>query len=90
MSNLRFKVLLGGLAETESQKFFAELIGYETTKKKSTTTSSKGSTQTETETKEYRIDPADLDKQGKDTVILICATEANGYMKLKKNYYFKN
>lgn len=89
VSNLKFKVLLGGLAETESQKYFAELIGYQNSKKTSTTTSSSGQSQTETETKEYKIEPADLDNQGKDTVILICASEEKGYMKLKKNYYFK-
>lgn len=88
MSNLRFKVLLGGLAETDSQKYFAELIGYKDTKKRSTSKSASSITKTESDEKEYVIAPADLDRQGKDTVILI-HPENEGYMLLEKNYYFK-
>ena len=88
MSNLRFKVLLGGLAETDSQKYFAELIGYRDTKKRSTSKSASSITKTESDEKEYVIAPADLDRQGKDTVILI-HPENEGYMLLEKNYYFK-
>lgn len=89
MSNLRFKVLLGGLGETESQKYFAELIGYKDTKKHSTSSNANTTTHTESEAKEYVIEPAELDRQGKDTVILI-HPENTGYMLLKKNYYFLN
>lgn len=89
LSNLHYKVLLGGLGEPESQKYFADLIGYKTSIKKSTSKNSKSTTQTESETKEYKIEPADLDRQGKDTVIVISADEPNGFVKLKKNYYFK-
>lgn len=88
LSNLRFKVLLGGLGETESQKYFADLIGYQETKKYSKSTSNTQVTHTETQTKEYIIDPAQLDRQGKDTVILL-HPDQDGYMLLKKNYYFK-
>ena len=88
MSNLRFKVLLGGLSETESQKYFAELIGYQKATKKSTSKSANTTTKTESEEKEYIIAPADLDRQGKDVVILI-HPENGGYMLLKKNYYFQ-
>ena len=49
----------------------------------------KQTTHTESEVKEWVIEPADLDRQGKDTVILIAADEPDGYLKLKKNYYFK-
>lgn len=89
MANLRFKVLLGGLGETESQKYFAELIGYKETTKHSTSSNSNQTTHTESEAKEWVIEPADLDRQGKDTAILIASNEPNGYIKLKKNYYFK-
>lgn len=88
LSNLKYKVLLGGLAETESQKYFAELIGYKDTKKHSTSKSSNNVTNTESETQEYVIAPAELDRQGKHTAILI-HPENEGYMLLKKNYYFK-
>ena len=72
LSNLKFKVLLGGLGETGSQKLFSELLGY----KESTT--------------ELKIDPSELDRQGKDIAILIASDIPDGYMKLKKNYYFKH
>ena len=89
LSNLKYKVLLGGLGEPESQKYFASLIGYKDSTKHSTSSNAKRTTHTESETKEWVIEPADLDRQGKDTVILIASDEPEGYMKLKKNYYFK-
>lgn len=88
LSNLRFKVLLGGLGEPQSQKYFAELLGYKKIKKRSISKSSKQTTRTESEEKEWIIEPADLDRQGKDTLILL-HPESTGYMLLKKNYYFK-
>jgi type IV secretory pathway TraG/TraD family ATPase VirD4 len=89
LSNLKYKVLLGGLGEPESQKYFAELIGYKDSTKHSTSSNAKQTTHTESEAKEWVIEPADLDRQGKDTVILIASDESDGHMKLKKNYYFK-
>lgn len=89
LSNLKYKVLLGGLGEPESQKYFAELIGYKDSTKHSTSSNAKQTTHTESEAKEWVIEPADLDRQGKDTVILIASDELDGHMKLKKNYYFK-
>lgn len=89
LSNLYFKVLLGGLGEPESQKYFAELIGQKATTKRSMSKSANSTTRTESEEKEWVIAPADLDRQGKDTVILIASNEPDGYLKLKKNYYFK-
>lgn len=88
MSNLKFKILLGGLGETESQKYFADLIGYKDTIKHSTSSNSHTTTQTQSESKEYKIEPSELDRQGKDVAILI-HNENEGYLKLKKNYYFK-
>lgn len=89
LSNLKYKVLLGGLGEPESQKYFASLIGYKDSTKHSTSSNAKQTTHTESEAKEWVIEPADLDRQGKDTVILIASDEPEGHMKLKKNYYFK-
>lgn len=87
LANMRFKCLLGGLGEVESQKFFAEMIGYEEGKKRSVSKSSKTSSVTESDSREYIIEPADLDRLG-DDMILICP-EGEGYMRLKKNFYFK-
>lgn len=89
LANLKYKVLLGGLGEPESQKYFASLIGYKDSTKHSTSSNAKQTTHTESEATEWVIEPADLDRQGKDTVILIASDEPDGYMKLKKNYYFK-
>ena len=89
LSNLKFKVLLGGLGEPQSQKYFAELLGYKKIKKRSISKSSKQTTRTESDEKEWIIEPADLDRQGKDTLILL-HPESTGYMLLRKNYYFKN
>lgn len=89
LSNIKYKVLLGGLGEPESQQYFASLIGYRNSMKHSTSSNAKQTTHTESEAKEWVIEPAELDRQGKDTVILIASDEPEGYMKLKKNYYFK-
>ena len=88
LSNLRFKVLLGGLGEPESQTYFSNLIGYQDVTKKSKSKNAKSITTTTTTEKEYIISPADLDRQGKDSVILL-APDDPGYFILKKNYYFQ-
>ena len=88
LSNLRFKVLLGGLGEPESQTYFSNLIGYQDVTKKSKSKNAKSITTTTTTEKEYIISPADLDRQGKDIVILL-APDDPGYFILKKNYYFQ-
>lgn len=89
LSNFRFKVLLGGLGEPESQKYFADLIGRKEAKKHSVSSNAKNTTHTESEVKEWVIEPAELDRQGKDILIVIASDEPNGYIKLRKNYYFK-
>ncbi len=88
LSNLKFKVLLGGLEETDSRKYFADLIGYKDTKKYSHSRSSRATTTTDTEVREYKIEPADLDRQGKDIAILIIS-EGDGFIRLRKNYFWK-
>ena len=88
LANMPFKVLLGGLTEPESQKYFADIIGYRKAKAYSRSESSRSITTTESENREYVIEPADLDRQGRDTVILI-HRDGKGYMLLEKNYYFR-
>ncbi len=87
MANLRFKCLLGGLGEVESQKFFAELIGYKDTKRKSFSKSATTSSVTESESKEFIIPPEDLDRLGDDMILI--SPDGAGWMRLKKNFYFK-
>lgn len=89
LANLKYKVLLGGLGEPSSMQYMAELIGYKDTKKRSISKNSRTSTMTDSWERRYRIEPADLDRQGKDTAILITYEAPEGYIKLKKNYYFK-
>lgn len=90
LSNLRYKELLGGLNEPESQKYFSELIGYTIAQRKSVTSSSNSSSQTKAESREWRIEPSDLDRQGKNVALLLSSDFEHGYIKLKKNFYFKN
>lgn len=90
LSNLRYKALLGGLGEPESQKYFAELIGYTIAKRKSTTSSNTNISQTKAESREWLIEPADLDRQGRNSLLLLSSDFEHGYIKLKKNFYFKN
>lgn len=88
LSNMKFKVLLGGLGEPESQKYFADLIGFEDVTKHSTSSNSQDTTETTSEGRQYKIEPSELDKQGKDTAIVI-VSEGVGFIKLNKNYFFK-
>lgn len=90
LANLKYKELLGGLGEPESQKYFAELIGYAIMQRKSTTNSSNNTSHTKSESREWLIEPADLDRQGKNTALLLSSDFEHGYIKLKKNFYFKN
>lgn len=92
LSNLKFKVLLGGggLGDLESQRYFAEIIGQKDIKKRGKSKNAKSITLTETEAKEYIIEPAELDRLDQNTVLLIAPTEGEGYLILKKNYYFQN
>lgn len=89
LANLHYKALLGGLGEPESQKYFAELIGYTINQRKSTTSSNNGSSHTKADSREWLIEPADLDRQGQNTLLLLSSNFAHGYIKLKKNFYFK-
>lgn len=91
LSNLKFKVLLGGggLGDLESQRYFADVIGTKETKKRGKSRNAKSITITESISKEYIIEPAELDRLDQDTVLLIAPTEGNGFLLLKKNYFFK-
>lgn len=84
MNNYRFKVVLGA-SDTDTQEYFAKLIGYQDTKKYSKSRNASQTTQTESEVKEWAIEPAELDRLKKDLVLL----HPDGYMRLKKNYYYK-
>lgn len=84
MNNFRFKVVLGA-DDTETQEYFSKLIGYQDTKKHSTSSNSTQTTHTESEDKEWVIEPAELARLGKKLVLL----HPDGYLKLVKNFYYK-
>ena len=87
MNNYKFKVLLGA-EDPDTQEYFAKMIGYQDAKKHSVSKSASTNTYTESEAKEWIIEPAKLARLDAEdsSLILIC----NGkHMRLKKNYYFK-
>ena len=85
LANFKLKLLLGGLGDLESLEYFAKLIGYRKVTKRSISHSSRDTSRTESEDKEYIIEPADLDRMG-DKAILI---SEEGHFVLDKNFYYK-
>lgn len=85
IGNFENKVLLGGIGDLESLETFAKLIGYKETTKRSVSRSSTGMSRTESEDKEFIIEPAELDRLG-DKAVLI---SGEGYFVLDKNFYYK-
>lgn len=84
MNNYKFKVVLGA-DDTDTQEYFAKLIGYKKTKKQSISQNAKSTTRTESEDKEWAVEPAELARLHPNLVLL----HPDGYLKLKKNYYYK-
>lgn len=84
MNNYRFKIVLGA-DDTDTQEYFAKLIGYKDTQKHSTSKSANQTTHTESEDKEWVIEPAELARL-KDELVLL---HPEGHLKLKKNFYYK-
>lgn len=83
MNNFAFKAILSA-SDTETQEYFSKLIGYTNVKKRSTSKNSRSTTKTESEVKDYIIEPSDL-AHLKERLILL---SPDGYEKLKKNYYY--
>lgn len=87
MNNFAFKVVLSA-GDTDTQRYYADLIGQEDKIKKSTTSGSIWNSQSTTETKStergYIIEPAELSNLGNELVLLY----PGGHKRLKKNFYF--
>lgn len=79
MNNFAFKVILSA-SDTDSQRYFSDLIGKEDTEKQSSFTTKKVVSQ------RYIIEPAELAHLGHDLILL----HPDGYKRLAKNFYFKN
>lgn len=84
MNNFNYKVVLGA-SDTETQEYFAKLIGYDYLPKKSISRSGKNVTRTESDTKDFIIEPSHL-AHLKDNLILL---HPDGYSQLKKNFYYE-
>lgn len=83
MNNFRFKVVLGA-DDSDTQEYFAKLIGQKDVKKHSTSSNGCQTTRTKTEAKEWVIAPEDLARLGKYLILL----HPDGYLKLRKNFYY--
>ena len=84
MNNFRFKVVLGA-DDTETQEYFAKLIGYKKVKKYSVSTNATQITHNESEAREFCIEPAELARLKNHLVLL----HPDGYVKLRKNFFYK-
>lgn len=84
LNNYRFKVILGA-DDTDTQEYFAKLIGYKKAKKRSTSSNAAHTTVTESESKEWVIEPSELAHLKNELLLL----HPDGYIKLKKNFYYK-
>lgn len=84
IGNFDYKVLLGGIGDLESLETFAKLIGYKETTKRSVSKSSTGTSRTESEDREFIIEPSELDRLG-DKAVLI---SPEGHFILDKNFYY--
>lgn len=85
MNNFAYKVILGA-SDSDTQEYFAKLIGYKETIKHSYSKSSQNSSQTESEDKEWAIKPEELDHLGNTLIVL----HPEGYCRIKKNFYYKS
>jgi len=84
MNNFAFKAVLG-CDDTDTQEYFSRLIGEKTVIRKSISTNDRTKTQTESEYTERIIPPAELARLGQYLVLL----SPGGYLKLKKNYFYR-
>lgn len=88
MNNFAFKVILSA-GDTDSQKYYADLIGQEDKQKTSVTSggiwSSQKATETKTTERGYIVEPAELASLGDELILLY----PGGFKRLKKNFYFK-
>lgn len=84
MNNFNVKIVLN-CSDEESQQWFSRIIGMETKIKNSVSKSGDNVTRTESENREFSVQPEYFGKLRK-TLILV--HDGYGYIELKKNYYF--
>lgn len=84
MNNYNYKIVLGA-SDTETQEYFAKLIGYKNVTKNSTSKNGKHITYTQSEMKDYAIEPSSLAHLKNELILL----HPEGFSKLKKHFYYK-
>lgn len=84
LNNFLYKAILGA-GDTDTQEYFAKMIGHKLEKSYSKTTGNGADSFTEREEKVWAIEPDELGKLRKHLILLHPA----GYDKLKKTPYFK-
>lgn len=85
IDNFPFKVILG-VGGTETQKYFADMIGMKEHKTTSTTKSSGHHSETISYRKDYIIEPADLGRLNDELILLY----PGGHKRLRKNFYYQH
>ena len=85
IDNFPYKIILG-VGGTETQKYFAEMIGMADRKTTSTTKSSGHHSETVSYRKDYIVEPADLGRLDQDLILLY----PGGHKRLKKNFYYQH
>lgn len=85
MNNYAYKVVLS-CEDSDTQEYFAKLIGQHEIKRNSISRNANQTTHTAAEAKDWVIEPAKLANLGDNLILL----SPDGYMKLKKNFYYKN
>lgn len=85
LNNYRYKVILG-CGDPDTQEHVSRMIGEKTVTRRSVSHNDRTTTQTESEYKERIIPPAELDRLGNRLILL----SPGGFLKLRKNFYFKN
>ncbi|MBU5249053.1 type IV secretory system conjugative DNA transfer family protein [Coprococcus comes] len=85
MNNFAYKVVLGA-SDTETQEYFAKLIGYTSVPRKSVSRNGKSVTTTESDTKDFAVEPASLAHLQDKLLVL----NPDGFIKLRKNYFYKS
>ncbi len=83
LANFRFKVCLGA-DDVDTQHIIAEIVGYANAKKLSRTRGKSSST-TESESREYLVEPSSLGRMGNKLLLI----HPDGHTYLDKNFYFK-
>ena len=84
LTNFRYLVVLGA-GDSDTQEYLARLVGKHQTQTYSISQNNKSITRTRSDAKDYIIDPADFGRLGKHLILI----HDRGYLRLRKNFYFK-